>query len=161
MYHRFLTHRDPLSLEPKKMTRQCLCLRNSIRNTGHLGGAREVEEGEGEVEAHWGQPPQSGMGSSPHHTPQSRKRPFSWQQSPALHLSAFGALQQGNSLDFIPARRWGHCSCSLTLVTHNLAFMGCTEESMINAHSVMMHGTGPILQMPSPPPRVSQTTASR
>lgn len=93
--------------------------------------------------------------------PQSRKRPFSWQQSPALHLSASGALQQGTSLDFTPARRWGHCSCSLTLVTHALAFMGCTEESMINAHSVMMHGTGPILQMPSPPPRVSQKTASR
>lgn len=49
----------------------------------------------------------------------------------ACHPPASRALQQGSSLYFIPARRWWPHSCALTLLTHSLTLMGCTEESMI------------------------------
>ena len=51
-------------------------------------------------------------------------------------------------------------SCGLPLVTHTMAVMGGTEDSMIKCTQYVDACTDPILQMPSPPSRVSQTTAS-
>lgn len=51
-------------------------------------------------------------------------------------------------------------SCGLPLVTHTLALMGCTEDSMITCTQYVDAYFEPILQMPLLLPRVSQTTAS-